>query len=164
VINSAVYGNSAYWGGAIYALDNHSTELTNCTFSENYAEEQGGALLQTNGGNAGATTISGNILWGDSPDEIVLQGADLDDEGVVVGFNDIGDGGFAADPSNIHADPMFAAPGEDDFELLAGSPCIDRADDEAAPSTDMLGHERVEVADTGNDGTVADMGALEYLP
>ncbi|MBW2277061.1 MAG: hypothetical protein JRF63_06180 [Deltaproteobacteria bacterium] len=163
-VNSVFYGNSAYWGGAIYVLNNHSTELTNCTLTKNYAEEQGGGLLQMNGGNEGLTKIVGSVLWDDSPDEISLSGIEIGSELLTIAYNDIDGGGFGSGPGNIDADPLFANPVEDDFALSAGSQCIDRADDAAAPSTDMLGQSRVEVADTGNDGTFADIGALEFQP
>jgi len=162
--NSVIYDNSAYWGGAIYVLNNHSTELVNCTFTKNYAEEQGGALLQTNGANECETRIVGSIFWDDSPGEIDLQGTALDEDALTIAFNDIQGGGSDLGQGNIDADPLFADPADDDLALLAGSPCIDRADDATAPTTDMLGHARVEVADTGTEGTVADMGAIEYLP
>ncbi|MDD5305743.1 MAG: choice-of-anchor Q domain-containing protein [Deltaproteobacteria bacterium] len=53
-----------------------------------------------------------------------------------------------------------------DFRLAAGSPCIDAADGDVAPSFDALGREREDDPATPNTGggvpDYADMGAFEY--
>lgn len=51
-----------------------------------------------------------------------------------------------------------------DYRLSASSPCIDSADDAAAPNADLAGNPRVDVPDAGLDGVTADMGAYEYQP
>lgn len=68
----------------------------------------------------------------------------------------------------IDADPLFIAPQDNDFQLNAGSPCIDFSDAAEAPETDMAGNDRWDDPTVPNSGTLetafADMGALEYLP
>ena len=49
-----------------------------------------------------------------------------------------------------------------DLHLAAGSPCIDTADDAKDPATDLEGNARVDIADAGTPGTMADMGAYEH--
>jgi len=51
-----------------------------------------------------------------------------------------------------------------DLHLAEGSPCIDTADDAAAPPVDGDGNPRVDVDGVGTAGTAADMGAYEYQP
>ena len=89
-------------------------------------------------------------------------------------------GGFGAPGvGNIGENPLFADPygsdglpggGDDDLRLLAGSPCIDAADNSAVPkgiTTDLAGNPRfvddLDTPDTGN-GTppIVDMGAYEF--
>ncbi len=83
------------------------------------------------------------------------------------------EGGFIGD-GNIDADPLFVDPEGDEanLRLLAGSPCIDAADNTAVPpgvETDLDGNPRFiedpDTPDTGNpDGInpIVDMGAYEF--
>lgn len=70
-------------------------------------------------------------------------------------------------PGNISVDPMFRdAPGGD-FRLASSSPCIDAGTSERAPTADLVGNPRVDVAGVPNTGGGAepwyDMGALEFV-
>ena len=83
----------------------------------------------------------------------------------VVEYSDIG--GSYPGTGNINADPLFVGPSVGDLRLLPGSPCIDAADGDAAPATDIDGRARWDDPDTEpNTGTgpiiYADMGASEY--
>jgi PKD repeat protein len=74
----------------------------------------------------------------------------------------------AQDGNTFQADPLFTDPAHGNFELRAGSPCIDDANSGVAnwPSTDALGRPRVDDPGTPNRGrgpvTFADRGALEF--
>jgi hypothetical protein len=147
-----------------------SPKLINCTFFGNSAGT-GGGYSQT---GPGTGTLRNCILWGDSPDEIVvLEGA------VDVTYSDI-QGGWPG-TGNIDADPLFVDPDgpdnipgneDDDLRLAAGSPCIDSGDNTALPAdepdldTDGDTTEPIPVDLDGNPritGDAVDMGAYEYL-
>ena len=55
-----------------------------------------------------------------------------------------------------------------DLSLSAGSACIDAADGDAAPATDIVGVSRIDDPDVTNTGAgsvdYADMGAAEREP
>jgi len=80
-------------------------------------------------------------------------------------------GGYDGE-GNIDADPLFVAPGIDDYRLSSGSPCIDAADNTAVPKgidTDLDGNPRFvddpATKDTGfGEPPIVDMGAYEFQP
>ena len=161
LIENCVFdGNaSAGYGGAIVV---NSAELTlaNCTFHGNSSGEEG--IIQLSRSEADPSLVATNlVMWGNSGVPIsAFAGM------VTVGWSDIEGGFFGED--NIDADPLFVDAVAGDFRLQAGSPCIDAADGDAAPSADIVGNPRVDdtsVLDTGT-GTpsYADMGAYEFLP
>jgi hypothetical protein len=88
----------------------------------------------------------------DSPPSVDYSVAPADVEGV----------------GNLDSDPLFVDVDLLDFRLQAGSPCIDAADGDAAPASDIGGNPRVDVPETPNTGTgdpdYADIGAHEHQP
>jgi hypothetical protein len=74
-----------------------------------------------------------------------------------------GTGNFSFAPTNIDADPLFAAPG--DYHLGLGSPSIDSGDPltVSLPTDDFDGAPR-PVDGTGDGNARRDMGAFEYQP
>ncbi len=77
------------------------------------------------------------------------------------------DGGTGIEGAgNINDDPMFVSRAGGDLHLSAGSPCIDAANGDTAPSTDLDGNARFDDTGTTDTGTgtppYADMGAYEY--
>ena len=181
--NCLFSGNAVknYYGGGIFNWHNSgSLKLTNCTFSGNSADD-GNALgcdssQQQKPGNI---ELANCILW-DGGDEILNN----DGSTITITYSDVQ--GSWTGLGNIDTDPSFVAPGhwdpngtpapEDDFwvdgdyNLLAGSPCIDAGDNSAVPAgiiTDLDGKPRFsddpDTADTGN-GTppIVDMGAYEF--
>ncbi len=135
--------------GGISTTEGNPT-VTNCTFSGNSGYRGG---INTEGGQANVTVIN-CVLWGDGPTEIGGQGALVAYSNVQGGYPGIG---------NIDADPLFVAPGNGNYRLQAGSPCIDAGDNTAVPSditTDLDGLPRF--VDTGLGQCPVDMGAYEF--
>ena len=68
----------------------------------------------------------------------------------------------------MEQNPLFNDPSNHDFHLTAGSPSIDAADGDVAPTLDMDGNARVDDTNVGDTGTgnppYADHGAFEYQP
>jgi len=88
-------------------------------------------------------------VWGNSTGVDDLTGASAT-------YSNIGSGEVDGE-GNISVDPMFVAPGNDDYHLQEGSPCIDAGNNEASnlPETDKDGNIRIA-------GARVDMGAYEW--
>jgi cysteine-rich repeat protein len=157
VINSIFYANEAEEGGAAMDYNNSSPTYTNCVFVQNIAYEAGGGALKAMNGTQ--TAVVNSIFWSNQPGPVSSQFGNID-----VYYSLIDDAG----PGNINGDPLLADPQTLDFTLLAGSPCIDAADGDAAPDTDRAGNPRADDPATQNTGTgaldYADIGAYEYQP
>ena len=160
------------WGGAVW-VHSGAPLLINCTLFRNTASRDGGGLYTRSGFTA---TVVNSIIWDNDPDQ--LHGD------VEVSYSCVQDGWLGA--GNIDADPLFVRnpdPGPDgewgtedddygDLHLLAGSPCIDAADNFAVPNwilTDLDGMPRIwddpDTPDTGQSHghqPVVDMGAYEF--
>jgi len=150
--NCLLQGNSADEGGALYFSNSEAT-VTNCTIVENMAADDGGGVY-TDAGSA--PTLTNCILWGDSPQELHIDGGDL-----VVTYSDI-QGGWPGE-GNIDAQP-FALPGE--LRIAFDSPCIDAGTNEppgGLPPEDLDGDPRPLDGD-GDTVAVADMGVYEFNP
>ncbi|MGN0847015.1 MAG: hypothetical protein ACI4RA_06490, partial [Kiritimatiellia bacterium] len=68
---------------------------------------------------------------------------------------------------NLWGDPLFIDPGNGDFRIREGSPCVDAADSAAAPELDVFGQPRVTVIEQGTNtvqGQLADIGICELMP
>ena len=88
------------------------------------------------------------ILWGNSPDQILDDGSGPTP---IVTYSDIQ--GDYSGTGNIDADPLFVDPGNGDFHLGPGSPCIDAGTNAAPilPPYDFEGDPRI--IDGDGDGT-----------
>ncbi|MCK4872286.1 MAG: right-handed parallel beta-helix repeat-containing protein [Phycisphaerales bacterium] len=179
--NCTLSGNSADEGAAIFVYYGSPT-LTNCTLSGNTASDNGGGVYC--GGNT--VEMHNLVLWGNSPEQVFLDGGDAE-----LSYCDV-QGGWAG-VGNIDADPLFADPDgpdddpdtwqDNDYRLGPGSPCIDAADNAAVPADtfdvdddgdeteplpfDLDGNARFVddpgTADTGNGAApIVDMGAYEF--
>ncbi|TKJ42388.1 hypothetical protein CEE37_01525 [candidate division LCP-89 bacterium B3_LCP] len=113
-------------GGAIYFWDDHC-QVLNCTVVQNSSP----AVLSSNG----STSSFVNCIFWDNTMGSVYSAT----------YSDIG-GGWPG-IGNINEDPQFVDPDNDDFHLLANSPCID-AGNPGSPADP--------------DGTIADMGAYYF--
>ena len=91
-------------GGGTHEMDS-TTRLINCTFSGNSAGYWGGALCSGQGSRPKLTNC---ILWGDTGDEIFVQGGQP-----LVTYSNIQTTGHLPWPGegNIYADPCFAKSG-----------------------------------------------------
>lgn len=159
-LNAVMNGNYAPYGGGYYNYYGTGPSLVNCTLYGNFSDGVGwGAAIRNYDGH---TNVANSILWGNSPDVI----ASVFGGSCAVTYSDV-QGGDAG-TGNIEADPLFVDAASGDFHLLGGSPCIDAADGDAAPTVDMDQNGRVNdpnTADTGVGSTpYVDMGAFEYQP
>jgi hypothetical protein len=113
-------------GGAIYFWDDHC-QVINCTIVQNTSP----AVLSING----STSAFVNCIFWENSMGSVYSATYCDVEG---GWPGMG---------NINANPMFVDPGNDDFHLMANSPCIDAGN---------------PLSPFDPDGTIADMGAYYF--
>ena len=114
-------------------------------------------------GPASDTTLVNNIIWGNEPNDIVIDAIASPFPSVDARYNnwetvlvqdpkpDIEQG--LNGPGNISADPLFVDVDAGDFRLSAGSPCIDTGDPDAGVNDDITGRPR---------DARPDMGAYEY--
>ncbi len=142
VTNCIFTGNqSDLQGGGIYCIDGTYPEITNCTFTNNQSQAGSGIYcLDTN------LTITNTIIWNNLPDSLAVENSR-----VTVTHSNI-DGGFEG-AGNINADPRFTA--SDNYHILADSPCIDTGTVQKAPDHDFDDSARPA-------GGAYDMGAYEF--
>lgn len=147
--------NNGYVGIEFHA--NTSERVVNCTLAYN-----------NNGISCSPQAVinlQNSIIWGNSSVQIGYVEGNFP----MVKYCDVGEEGFETE-GNINVDPGFLNPIINEFQLGAGSPCIDAGDNGALTGDvllDLAGLPRFiddpDVEDTGN-GTapIADMGAYEY--
>lgn len=155
LINSVFWGNwSIGYGGAILYRESGPLNVVNSTFASNQAGQSGGSLALTF--VLSDMQIANSIFWNSRPNEInLLRSQDADIIESHVQGKDTGD-------------PLFQDLDNGDLSLSQGSPCIDAANGDLAPPTDIEGTGRVDDPVTENTGSgftpYADMGAYEYQP
>jgi parallel beta-helix repeat protein len=127
--------------------------ITNCTISNNTADNNGGGIYY----DESTVTITNCILWDNSPSEI-MEGPGGN---ATATYCDI-EGGWPGE-GNIEADPCFADADNGDYHLLTDSLCIDAGTD-AGVYTDIEGTERpFDYPGVDNNGDLPefDMGVYE---
>jgi hypothetical protein len=161
--------NEGSFGGGVFNEESTSPTVINCTFIDNQAGYGGGMFAKVNS----SPSLTNCILWGDTPEEILLENSTI-----TVTYSDV-QGGWAG-TGNIDADPTFA---DAEGHLSPGSPCIDAADNTAVPADtedldgdedvtepipfDLDGNPRfaddIGTPDSGlGDPPIVDMGAYEF--
>ncbi len=130
-----VSNNAAYNGGGMNCNIDCYPSLVNVTISNNFANN-GGGIFTVNSN----PFIKNAILWNNVSQEIYVGSG-----GISVTFSDV-QGGWPG-IGNISSDPLFVDPGNGDYHLQPGSPCIDAGD----PSSS-----------SDPDGSIVDMGAYYF--
>ncbi len=166
LVNSVFTGNSATLsGGGVYNTVSGFPTFINCTLSGNSSPAGGGIY-----NSGGSCSVTNSIIW-DNPGGAILGDIALANYTCI-------EGGYFGEQI-ITEDPLFVDPdGDDDMvgtdddnlRLLAGSPCIDAADNTVVPkgvTTDLDGNPRFVddpgTTDTGNGKPpIVDMGAYEF--
>jgi hypothetical protein len=156
--NCIFSNNSAQWDGGGMSLASSNSIITNCTFNSNVSSlGQGGGISN----NESSPVITNCIFWNNNGSEIYNTGA----SNPVVTYCDI-QGGYSGS-GNINSNPLFLNdndPLNHGLQLRTGSLCIDAANGSAAPLTDMLGQERIDIPGIPNATPIpADMGAYEKM-
>ncbi len=174
VINCILLSNSAKDGAGVQCLNQSSPRITNCMIAANQAQQRGGGIFCSGQSNATVTncTVVGNmatssgggifcsesspaltncILWGDTPDEVRAEQAEL-----LLTCCDV-QGGYLGE-GNIAHDPLFVNPSRGDYHLRSGSPCIDAGTNDVPdlPRVDLDGEYRPF-------GSRLDIGADEHV-
>ena len=163
-------------GGGVYVYKPNTITLTNNTITGNTAGGSGGGIyvwLYGGWGNSDTARIYNNIIFNNKADTdgydlyIINDGDDdLLASPVNLYNNDFDQSAagtyiqipFSIDASNLdNEDPLFV--GDDNYHLIADSPCINAGDNDAPdlPDTDKDGNPRIT-------GGIVDMGAYEYDP
>lgn len=176
LLNSLFVGNSAGVGnggsgGAMYATATALLTVVNCTVAHNFADSAAGGIF-------GSPTVVGSVIWGNFDRLGRGRSSQISGSAVVSysclegGWNGIGNTGEDPRFSDPKGPDKTAGTADDNFRLLAGSPCIDAGNNEsliAALSTDLDGAPRFiddPVTDdrgvAGAFDAVVDMGAFEY--
>ena len=172
IINNVITGNSASSkGGGIYCEFDSSPVITNNVIAGNEATGEWGTK---EGGGIycylySSPTITNNIITGNMSNSggggihcynFSFPSITYDD---VWGNFPLNYSGCGAGTGCISEDPLFVDPTISDYQLRAGSPCVDTGDNDASglPEFDLDGNPRI--VDGDDDGAaVVDMGAFEY--
>ncbi|MCP4675997.1 MAG: hypothetical protein GY854_10925 [Deltaproteobacteria bacterium] len=160
-ISSSVFidNDATNAGGAIYAHEGLS-DITNSTFYSNSATNEGGGGIYH--AWIDSPDITNCIFWSNYPNDFSTHNSSYP----TVTYSDTQDGDTG--DGNISLSPQFVDTASGDLSLQPGSPCIDAADGNSAPTLDMDGNSRVDdpaTTDTGvGSPTYTDMGAFEYQP
>jgi len=162
LINNLIIGNASTdtgtfnWGtGGVDVMYPASAYIVNCTIADNTAAhpEVPAAGIHVNGFSsteAGIVDVLNSIIWHPGGDDIFVTGNGF----FYMSYSDVEDAGDAVGTGTISQDPLFAGTG--DYHLSTGSPCIDTALLDGAPSIDLEGTARPQ-------GEGIDMGAYEYF-
>lgn len=151
-------------GGGICCKDSADILITNCTISDNEAENGGGIFIRTTSN----PTLTNSIIWWNYPNQVYLNDDDCDPDfyycdvaGGTIGFDGDGAGDeyFGDYEYNIYDIPNFVNEGEHPYALNSSSSCIDAGDSDTSglylPIVDIAEYVRIQ-----NDRI--DMGAYEY--
>jgi len=174
-VNNIITENSSIEGGGVYSRadgmeDAGDLSLINNSISGNLSSEFGGGVF-IEYHTSSVLNLYNNIVWGNSAPAggDIFMKMDPDD---LYGLESNGfnndytalDGIWSDWGGNIHSNPRFQDPGNNDFHLKSTSPCIDAGTNSAPrlPSDDYDGEPRI--FDGNDDDTaVVDIGADEFI-
>ncbi|MDD5454757.1 MAG: right-handed parallel beta-helix repeat-containing protein, partial [Candidatus Ratteibacteria bacterium] len=182
--NCVFAGNYANNGGGAITHAYDKAKIINCTFSENYSYYDGNGKGEHIYSYFSNGKITNSILWNDhfTDGEAIHTETCPNGPLPTITYCDVKDG--YTGEGNINSDPLFVQvyfydeihhhevfnpmgddgiffTDDDGLQLGVGNPhnpCVNTANDDVAPSTDILGTERSGICQT------ADMGAYEYTP
>lgn len=161
VANNIVHDHPFGFGIQVYPHNRGSVIVNNTVVGSAHS----GIVV---GGDAGVSdiTVRNNILafnrkYGVQTDSACPEGPVVVDTNVIFGNPsgpiEKGCAQLQASEGNIYAPPRFVVRRLDDFHLRRGSPAIDRARADSAPSSDFYGTRRPS-------GAGDDIGAVEWRP
>ncbi len=170
IANSLFLRNLAAVGGALVSIQEnpaYNTNIVNCLFVNNEAEDFGGATV-----NIGSLNIQNSIAWGNKANgSTTVVGADftpadgdlMTDEPTVSNtitqvYTNSTPGARTASGA-IVADPLFTNPTASDFTLQPGSPAINAGDNNLYDET-ILGNRDLNGVDRIRDNNL-DLGVFE---
>ncbi len=166
VVDCIMWQNSAMvHGGAVYIgtnadLPTKYPQFLNCTMYGNHASS-GGALYSY----GCSATLWNCILWGNEAyagDDGICNNTLAFSAVTSAFFCDIQGDGVYPGEGNLNVEPLFEDGSKGNFQLQAGSPCMDAG--AHAPSVEPLDFEgSPRVVDGDEDGNaIIDLGALEF--
>ncbi|HNZ38903.1 MAG TPA: right-handed parallel beta-helix repeat-containing protein, partial [Candidatus Latescibacteria bacterium] len=131
-------------GGGLYVYGPASVNLTNCTVARNndVSANTSGGLYVTNGANV---MVKNSIVYGNTGS---ITNNSNPNTNLTVSYSDIEGAEVWPGTGNILENPWWVNPAGGNFDLMAGSPVIDKGD----PTSPY-----------DPDNTIADMGAI-YFP
>ncbi len=162
--NNLFHNNDSGYKGALYNHRNSSDstsvgpEIVNCTFAENTSGSTTGGIRNWRV----SATIVNSIFWNN-------EFVDIHDGGgaaSTVRYSSLQTAWLGIGASNIVGDPMFINTSTENYRLTPESPCIDAADSNYSPLTDLDDMDREDITWKTNTGigtmNYVDIGAYEY--
>lgn len=127
--NCLFFNNESDEGGALHFDFNSVPSLQNCTIANNNALNLGGGIYLKSSYGPSATN---SIIWNNTPDQLFLEGSDID-----ITYSDVQDGHSGV--GNINSDPLFVTGVNGNFYLsqtsagqAVDSPCLNSGSDLAS--------------------------------
>jgi hypothetical protein len=152
ITNCLIYELCSYGIGCNGA--SATVDITNCTIADTGYVGSGGAGIYV---SSGSVTVKNCIVWNPAAEDLY---------GCSATYSCIYDGD--AGMGNISGDPNFVDAADGNYDISAGSPCIDAANNsEISDPNDLAGNPRKvddpNTTDTGS-GTapIVDIGCYEY--
>jgi hypothetical protein len=160
VENCLFHDEDPDWKGAIRENSTNTLTIKNSDFADITGGTSTCAAISATA--TSVVVLYNCIIWGNTPTSTPLEPT-----GAFSVYNSDVQGGWTGTGSdNINDDPDFIGSGDDPYNIVAGSPCIDAGHGDYAPTTDYLGNPRYDDPATSNTGSgtpvYTDMGAYEY--
>lgn len=173
IINNIIYGNYVWaslagepptantYGGGIATFFSSSSAIVNNTIYNNTADGDYFTVIPNGGGvySQNAVPLTNCILWSNT------GGGQADGYIFTSNINYCNiEGGTTHGTNNIDTNPRFKDAANNDFHLLAQSPCVDMGFNPAVGGTliDFDGNARI-LDGHGDNASLVDMGADEFM-